>query len=196
MAVPTTDARLAQYSTNFQSRGTSAPLDFSLTAAQMTQYTTLHDLFMAAYDAAKAVGARNKSLVTAKNDAKWNLIPYARELYAQIQVSPAVTNANKELIGVVVRDTEPSPQPPPALAPLVTPLGVVGRIARFKIADAQFPNSRRKPVNAMGATIMAATGPVAPPAGDPGWAVQGQTGRNTFLVQFPNSVEPGTPCWV
>ena len=196
MAVPTTDARLAEFSTNFDTRGTAAPLTFSLTAAQMTQYTTLHDLFMSAYNAAKADGARSKSLVVAKDDAKWNLIGYARELYGIIQAAPTVTNENKTLIGVVVKDTEPSPQPPPALSPLVTLLSVTGRVARYKIADRAFPNSKRKPANAIGATIMSATGATPPAANDPGWKVEGQTGKNTFLVQFGDDVAAGTACWV
>ena len=35
MAVPTLDAPLAQWSTNFNTRGVAAPADFQLTAAQM-----------------------------------------------------------------------------------------------------------------------------------------------------------------
>ena len=35
MAVPTLDAPLAEWSTNFQSVGTARPAAFSLTAAQM-----------------------------------------------------------------------------------------------------------------------------------------------------------------
>src|SRR5688572_22298041 len=103
MAVPTVDSQLAEWSTNFQARGSAAPLDFSLTAAQMTQYTTLHDAFIADYNAAKADGARSKALVQAKNDSKDALIVYARQLYQTIQASP-VSNENKTLIGVRVRD--------------------------------------------------------------------------------------------
>ncbi len=196
MAVPTTDATLAEFSTNFETRGTAAPLTFPLTAAQTLEYTTLHDLFISAYNAAKASGAKSKALCQAKDDAKLALIAYARELYGIIQAAPTVTNENKVLIGVVVRDNEPSPQPAPALAPLVTALSVIGRVGRYKIADAAFPNSRRKPVNAIGATIMSATGPTPPAANDPGWKIEGQTGKTQFLVQFPDSVAPGTACWV
>jgi hypothetical protein len=196
MAVPTVDAPLAEWSTNFESRGTAQPIDFGLSAAQMTQYTTLHDTWMSAYNAAKADGAKSKALVMAKNDAKAALLTYARELYAFIQASLTVTNENKTLIGVVVIDREPSPVPPPALAPLVTLMSVTGRAARYKLADATAPSSRRKPLNAEGATILSHVGPTPPPANDPGWKIEGQTGRTTFTVEFPNTVEPGTPCWV
>jgi hypothetical protein len=196
MAVPTLDAPLAEWSTNFNTRGVAAPTDFGLSAAQMTLYTPLHTSFISAYNAAKADGAKSKALVIAKDDAKSSLLVYARELYAFIQASLTVSNENKTLIGVVVRDVEPSPVPPPALAPLCTLLSVTGLIARYKLADAQFPNSRRRPPNAKGATILSYVGATPPPSDDPMWKLEGQTGKNTFSVQFPSTVAPGTPCWV
>jgi hypothetical protein len=196
MAVPTLDAPLTEWSINFKTLGTAQPADFSLTAAQMTSYGTLHDAWISAYNAAKASGSRSKALVMAKKDAKAALLPYARELYGLIQSSPTVTNENKTLIGVRVRDYVPTPVPPPALAPLVTLVSVVGRVARYKLADATAPTSRRKPLNAEGATILSYVGLTPPPTNDSGWKVEGQTGRTTFVVQFPNTVAPGTACWV
>ena len=84
MAVPTLDAPLAQYSTNFNTRGTAAPATFGLSAAQMTQYTTLHNAWMAAYNAAKADGSKSKALVMAKNDAKirfWSMLGNSTGLF-------------------------------------------------------------------------------------------------------------------
>lgn len=162
----------------------------------MTQYTTLHDAFIAANDACKADGARSKSLVAAKNTAKAALLDYARELYAFVQASQAVTDADKVLIGVTVRDAQPTPVPPPSLSPMLTLLSVTGRVARYKVADRQFPASRRKPLNAEGVTIMSYVGATPPASDDPGWKLEGQTGKTTFLVQFPNDVAPGTACWV
>jgi hypothetical protein len=196
MAVPTLDAALAEWSTNFNALGVAHPTDFSLTTGQMTSYTTLHTAWMAAYNAAKADGSKSKALVMAKNDAKASLLVYARELYALIQASLTVTNENKTLIGVVVRDNIPTPVPPPALAPLLTMVSVVGRIVRYKLADATAPTSRRKPLNAEGATILSFVGATPPPSNDSGWKIEGQTGRTTFTVEFPNSVVPGTACWV
>jgi hypothetical protein len=196
MAVPTVDGPLAEWSTNFFALGTAQPADFGLTAAQMTSYGTLHDAWMAAYNAAKADGSRSKALVIAKNDAKNSLLVLAREYYGQIQSSLAVTNENKTLIGVLVRKTEPTPVPPPTLAPLVTLVSVVGRVARYKLADATAPTSRRRPLNAEGATILSYVGATPPAADDSGWKIEGQTGRTTFTVEFSNTVAPGTACWV
>jgi hypothetical protein len=151
---------------------------------------------MSAYNAAKAEGARSKALVQAKNDAKAALIPYARQLYMIIGGSPTVTNENKTLIGVHVRDSEPSPVPPPALPPALSIVSVVGRQARCRIVDASTPTSRRRPPNAQGATILSFVGPTPPPASDPGWKLEGQTGKTIFVVQFATDVAPGASCWV
>src|SRR5438067_9953035 len=110
MAFPTKDSALAAYSTNFNTRIVASPLVFNLTALQATAYTALHDPFIAAYEAASAVGARSRSLVAAKNTAKHALLAYGRQLYGFVQSAATVSDANKELLGVRVRST-PTPQP-------------------------------------------------------------------------------------
>jgi hypothetical protein len=196
MAVPRQDAKLAEYSANFNTRGTEVPGDFGLSAAQMTQYSTLHSAWMSAYNACKADGAKSKALVVAKDDAKWALIPYARQLYKVVKYAAGVSNENKTLIGIHLDDREPTEKRPPIFAPVVSILSVIGRTTRCSIADATAPSSRRRPANASGATILSYVGTTPPPADDPNWKLEGQTGRTRFLVQFPASVQPGTPCWV
>jgi hypothetical protein len=196
MAVPTLDAPLAEWSTNFNTLGVASPTTYALTAAQMTQYTGLHTTWISAYNAAKADGSRSRALVMAKNDAKADLLPYARQLYSFIQASEAVTNENKTAIGVTVRKTEPTPMPPPAFAPQIVVESVIGRTAKVRLADATAPAKRRRPVNAEGATILSAYGATPPPAGDSGWKIEGQTGRTTFSIEFGHEVGSTTPCWI
>src|SRR5687768_5657613 len=125
MAIPTKDSALAAWSTNADTRLTATPTAFGCTAAQATAYTALHDPFIAAYEAASAIGARLRSLVAAKDVAKANLLQYAREIYAFVQASLTVTDANKELLGVRIRKTEPTPVPPPQFAPKLDVLSVI-----------------------------------------------------------------------
>jgi len=195
MAVPIVDAPLAEWSTNFNALGGARPEDFSLSPLQMTQYAALHAAWMSAYNAAKAPGAKCKALVRAKNDARHSLLIFVRALYAQVQASP-VSNVNKTLIGVRVKEYAPAPVRPPAEAPLVSLLSVAGRVARYKLSDASAPSSRRKPPSAAGATILSFVGTTPPPVGAAGWRIEAQTGRTEVVVEFPNTVAPGTPCWV
>ncbi len=195
MAVPKLDAPLAEWSSNFQQRGNAQPEAFSLTAQMMAHYTILHNAFISAYNLSKAEGARSRALVQSKADHKAALAAYARELYHMVKASSAVTNENKTLIGVLVREAGGTPTPPPTQAPLVTVISVVGRVVSYKLVDREFPNSRRRPPNAAGAVVMSHVGATPPPIDSPMWKLEGQTGRNTFVVQFAQSVEPGTACW-
>jgi hypothetical protein len=143
-------------------------------------------------------GARcaQQGLDAGENDAKAALIPYARELYSIVKFSPTASNENKTLIGIHIDDAEPSPEPPPALPPALTIVSVIGRTVRCKIVDSSTPNARRRAINAKGATVLSYVGTTPPPASDPGWKLEGQTGKTTFNVQFPDDVAFGTPCWV
>ena len=86
-------------------------------------------------------GHKSKSLVAAKDSAKAALLPYEGQLYAQIQSSLTVTDANKTLIGVKVRKTNPTPTPPPALSPKLTLLSVTGRTTKSQVEDRAFPDT-------------------------------------------------------
>lgn len=196
MAVPTLDAALAAWSTNFNTRAVASGATWDLSAGQVTQYTGLHTAFMSAFSAATADGSRSKSLVAAKNTAKRDLLSFARELYGLIQSSLTISDADKVLMNVVVRTNVPTPVPPPAESPLVSLLSVTGRIARYKISNRAVEGTRRRPANAAGATILSYVGATPPPANDPGWKIEGQTGKNIAVVEFANTVQPGTACWV
>jgi hypothetical protein len=194
--VPTRDARLAEYSTNFNTRGVASPQTFDLSVQEMAQYTALHEAWMTSYNACKAEGGRSAALVASKDIAKSALLPVARELYAQIQNSLTVSDNNKLLMGVVIRKKQPTPMPPPALAPLLVLLSVTGTVGRYKASDASVQHGRRRPANAKGITILSFVGPSAPAANNPGWVLQGQQGRNIFEVDFGNEVPAGVGCWV
>src|SRR4051812_16650879 len=80
MAVPTKDSELVSFSTNFSTRITATPVVFGLTAGDATAYAALHTAFLAAYNAvttARDAGDRSKSLATAKDLAKGNLLVLA-----------------------------------------------------------------------------------------------------------------------
>jgi hypothetical protein len=195
MAVPKTDARLAEFSTNFNTRGSADPAAFGLSVLQMAQYSALHEAWISAYRAA-AGGAKSKALVAAKDQAKAALLVVARELYALIQCSPSVSEANKALMGVTVRKNEPTPRNAPELSPMLSLLSVTGRVGFYKISDRAAPMTRRRPANAEGAVILSYAGANPPAVGEPGWKLEAQTGRTSFQVRFANDIAPGTPCWV
>src|SRR4051812_48963721 len=126
MAIPKKDSALLAWSTNFDTRVSASATTFGLTTSQATSYTTLHDAFVAAYNAVSTPGARSKSLVTAKDIAKASLLALARELYGLVSANTTVSDPNKELIGVNVRKTPPTPVPVPSEAPALDIISVTG----------------------------------------------------------------------
>ncbi|HEX3358500.1 MAG TPA: hypothetical protein VHS31_16115 [Tepidisphaeraceae bacterium] len=198
MAITTKDADLVSFGQNFSARITASPATFNLTAAEATQYSTLLAGFVSAYQANKNAfdsGTRSKSLAAAKDTAKANFLTFARDLYGTVQSDSTVSDANKALLGIVNR-AAPSPRPAPADSPKLTILSVTGSVVKCQVADRAFPDTKRKPATADGVTILSFAGTTPPPAGDPMWKLEGQTGKNIFSVQFTSSVEAGTPCWI
>jgi len=194
MAIPLKDSALAAWSTNFDTRITATPTVFGLVAAQATAYGVLHDAFIAAYNAASVIGARSKSLVTAKATAKAALMPYARELYGFVQASLTVTDADKDLLGVTVKNTDPAPIPAPIVSPDIDFISVLGRVAKIRIHDAASSN-RRKPAGVKGATVFSYVG-TTPPEDIRAWKFEGSTTKDVIDVSFPDSVAPGALVWL
>src|SRR5439155_479754 len=101
--------------------------------------------FVTAYNAIATTGDRSKSLVAAKNTAKIALLSYARQIYAIVQASLSVSDANKELLDIVVRKTEPTPVPVPASAPGLIVKSVSGTTVVLRLVDVSDTAKRSKP---------------------------------------------------
>ena len=195
MAIPTLDAALAAWSTNFQERGSTAPGDVGLTAAQIALYTPLHDAYIDAYNACSVDGAKSQALVLARRAARDALLPYARELYAFIQANRSVSDENKALFGVLVPDRTPTPIPPPAMKAAVLIQAVNGRAVDARIIDPANPTRRAWPDGVKGATIFSHTGEDAP-AELTEYVFQASVTRPDVTVDFPASVPAGTKVWL
>ena len=196
MAFPKKDSVLVAYSTNFNDRIVASPATFSLSAPQAAAYTPLHAAFVSAYEAvveAREAGTRSRSLVQTKDQAKRDLLTYGRELYKLVQASLTVTDANKTLLGVKVIDNQPTPIPAPNAAPEIRVLSVYGRDVRLGIRDASGARKGR-PVGVAGCSLYSFVGPSAPTTND-GWKSEGNITRNDIIVQFPETVTPGTKVW-
>jgi len=197
MAIPTKDTLLVAWSSNADARLTASPSTYGITAPIALQYNGLHVLFIAAYDALSTAvesGVRSKSLATAKDEAKRNLLAFARALYGQVQSSTVVTDANKELLGVTVRKA-PAPQPAPGYAPDADVVLVNGRTVRVRAHDAQVPTRKGKPPGVKGLTVLSYVGE-APPANIANWVFEGNTTKTTIDVVFPDTVAAGAKVWI
>jgi hypothetical protein len=194
--IPTKDTTLPAWAANFNERINATPLVFSIQPDEALAFTSLYDVFIAAMtalNAAEAAGIASKSLHSAKNSAKRDLLAYGRELYARIQSSLSVSNANKDLVGVKVRKTTRTSATVPTAIPEVDIRSVNGRTLSLQLHDAEA--NRRKPEGVDNAVIMTFVG-ATPPDESGAWKLEGTTGRTRFDVTFAPSVEPGATVWV
>jgi hypothetical protein len=198
MAFPTKDASLVDYSTNFNTRIVASPTTFSLTAGQAAAYTPLHSAFLASYNAmvaARESGTQSQSLTASKDADKVALLRYGRELYALVQASLTVSDADKILLGVTVKDNQPTPIPAPSSAPGMTVVSVDGRLVSLRLFDLDNPTSRAIPPGVDGALVMSFVGE-NPPAEASAYTLQGPVSRTALEVQFPVELIPGTKVWL
>lgn len=197
MAVPTKDTDLVNFAQNMDTRITATPSAFGLTSSQATVFHGYFAAYLAAYNAdqaARAAGIKDKSLTTAKDSAKRTLLGNARELYAFVQASTSVTDANKNLLGVTVRKTTPTPVPVPLVPPRIAVVSCVGHTVRLRFSDPAAPTRRGLPPGVLGVNIFSFVGE-DPPAGTTGWHFDGGTGRNTADIQFASTLAPGAKVW-
>jgi hypothetical protein len=192
--LPGSDAGLLQWAAGFSSQITSTPTVFGLSASQATSYAADLADYSSKLTIATSENTRTKGSIAGKNSAKDVLRQASMALAGVVRSHPGITDQQLLNLGLRVKQP-PAPVPPVALAPLLQVVSVTGRVSRYKLADAAFPSSRRKPANATGAILMTYCGATPPPAGDAGWRLQGQTGRLTAVVEYPSDVTAGTACW-
>ncbi|MCH8913839.1 MAG: hypothetical protein IIA33_09770 [Planctomycetes bacterium] len=125
-----------------------------LTAAQTTWTTD-----RAAHTAAQAAAEAARQ---AKDAGRGGLEGVIRPLVARLQASPAVDDAERQALGITVRDTIPTPVGPP----LTRPVASVDTSERLQhtisFADEATPTRRAKPAGVRGAQIWVKIGDPAP----------------------------------
>ena len=125
-----------------------------LTAAQTTWTTD-----RAANTAAQAAA---ESARQAKDAARGGLEGVIRPLVARLQASPQVDDAERQALGITVRDIIPTPVEPPTTRPVVS----VDTSERLRhtigFADEATPTRKAKPAGVRGAQIWVKIGDPAP----------------------------------
>src|SRR5688572_13214418 len=155
---PSREADIVTWSINFKTKIVATPTVYGLTAPQATAYGTKHDAFVAAHQTANDPATRSPSAIVAKDVAKVNLAAEARMLARIIQAAPAVTAEQRSDLGLTVRDSDPSPIPPPAAAPEMDIISAVVRTVRVRLRDLANPTRRGKPDGVAGASVFSHVG--------------------------------------
>jgi hypothetical protein len=194
MSFPTKDVELVSFAQNFGGKLSADPESYGTTVAAAEAFELRRVAFTEAYQAVReqaAAGIRNSPLVASKDDLKRQLLEFGRGLYAAVQFSPVVSEANKIAAGVIVRKSDKTPQAPPEFAPGMAVEKIDGRLVRVRVFNAQDTTSKARPRGTIGAMILIHVGE-QPPEKIQDWTLHGPTGALTVDVQFPASLPPGT----
>jgi hypothetical protein len=189
---PSKDALLVTWANTFASVLSASPATYNATAPTATAFSALATALSNAYETAMEPATRTRGSISAKNSAKLAMKLEARKIVRAIYANPPSDQALID-IGLRPYDVGPTPVPAPAAAPAVSVVSVYGRNVTIRIKDAS-GERRGKPEGCVGAALYSFVGPTAP-LGNDGWKSEGNITRATVIVEFPETVAPGSKVW-
>jgi hypothetical protein len=192
--LPTKDADLLSWSSNFSAKITATPTAFGLVATQATAFSSLQSAFSTALATATDPVTRTRATIAAKDAAKTPLKNMARDLARVINAYPAITNTQRIALGLNPRSGQISPINPPEECPVMEVISALGRTLKVKL-HAQDSNRRGKPDGVDGATVFSFVGE-APPADIAAWKFEGSITKTVFDIEFPATVAAGSQVWL
>jgi len=130
--------------------------------ADATALGTAQSAWAGSYSAHSTAQAAAQSMRQLKDDSRGDLESSIRTLARQIQANPAVSDAQREAMGLTVADTTPTPVVTASTRPVVT----VDSSERLRhviaFTDEATPTKKAKPKGVMGAEIWVKIGDPAP----------------------------------
>lgn len=196
--LPTRDDALLAFANNMNAKLAVDPTLWGLTIVQLDAFNTFVTTFAAAMATLQDPLTQSTPYVTAKNDARELLINDTngiRKLVDIIQAYPGTTNQMRSEINITIRDTVPTPVPPPTSKPVVTLKGVDDNTVYFYMRDSLDKDRRGRPAGVAGANIMTYVGD-EPPNDFSEWTFQKLVTHTTESVTFPVTVGPLSKVWV
>jgi hypothetical protein len=183
--IPSKDGDLDAWLDNFKTLIAASPTTYGLATSDATAISTAYTNWHAAYTTAVNPTTRTKLSVADKNQQKAIVLGVVRGYAATIRANLAVSDALKGGLGLHVRDTTPTPVPPPATFPTLIITEPMRGLQDLNAHDSTTPNKRGKPAGTAGLLLFRAVGAAA--ATDPAQA--------TFLsfvtrTEYQSSFDP------
>lgn len=181
---PQSDQGLNAFAANFDTKITATPTAYGLVAADATAYHALATDYATRLATAVNPATRTKVTVAAKNTSKAALVAKTRTLAKVVNAYPPITNAQRAELGLNLRDSTPTPIPPPATRPIISFDTTGPLVSKLRIADELSPSSRAKPSGAIGCEVWVKIGGTAPISIND-CRYEGLATRNQATVEFP-----------
>jgi len=196
--LPKRDQDLLDFAENMNTKIAVDPTAWGLTLGQQGAFDTLVTTFASAMATLQDPLTRSTPFVVAKNDARDLLINDEngiRKLVDIIQAYPGTTNQMRSEINITIRDTTPTPVPPPSTQPVVHVTGVDDFTIHFYLRDSVDPDRRAKPDGVASARIVTWVGD-DPPLDFTAWSAGTTVTRTTGSVTVPVTSAPLSRVWV
>jgi hypothetical protein len=124
--------------------------------------TAAQGVWTSDYPANAAAQAAAEAARQAKDGSRGGLEGVIRPLVARLQASPEVDDAERQALGITVRDTIPTPVEPPTTRPVIS-VDTSQRLRHtISFADEATPTRKAKPAGVRGAQIWVKIGDPAP----------------------------------
>lgn len=160
--VPTSDADLIAWVSNFLSSANSNLAALGLTADNLTPVQDAAGNFETDFAANNAAQASAQGARQNKDDSRAALVALIRPLVRLIQAGATVKDSHRQSLGLNVKSTSRAA----AAAPTSRPVATVDTSQRLRhvisFVDEQTPGSRAKPAGVMGCEIWVSLGPTPP----------------------------------
>ena len=159
---PSPDAEFNVWLQNFLTYANANLAGLDLTAADLTPLQTADTSWNSAYAAHVAAQAQAQSARQTKDDARSDVEEALRPLVNQIQSTPAVTDSQRQSLGITVRSSTRTAVGPPVTRPVAT-VDTSQRLRHtIQFVDEPTPNSRAKPDGVSGCEVWVKVGDTPP----------------------------------
>ena len=192
--IPTREAQLIAFGANYNDKAGISPASYHLPPEMGTEIVNAFSEFEQRYNESQNPSTRTPEVTELKREARKNFERVVRETAAVIQADPATTNAMRTSLGLSLRGNGPTPVPVPQGMPVVEVKGVVGRVVRLRLKDAE-TDRRRKPPGVQGAWLYVFVGD-EPPASLEAMELRGMVTRTNPVVLLGDEVAADTKVWL
>lgn len=193
--IPRRDQALAAFTLNISQKLSAAPTDYGQSPAIAATYQTKQQAFASALAVSCDPLTAGPHATLLKNTAKSDLVDYTRLVARAIQGTITVSDAQRQELGLPLRDVEPTPVGAPGAAPLITAEPLEGNMVRVKALDSENPTRRGRPAACAGLAVYSYVGET-PPVEMSKYHHQGNSSRTTALLQFDPTLPVGTKVWI
>jgi hypothetical protein len=181
--IPSREADLLTFAQTFSTTLSGEFASYGLINSDATSLATLVSAYAGAFAVANDPATRTGSKLIEKDIAKGQLVAALRSLSARIQANPGVTAAQRNDIGLPIRDRIPTPVPAPATKPVLELAGEDVCRHLVRIRDEANPSSRAKPEGSVGAQVFVFVGD-NPPLDLEKWSLKGVATKGSFMIDY------------